>query len=311
MKTKLVLAITIMMSVVLSSCTVTSHRAQSASMGKACSANWPKALQKEKGPIELKTVVSGSWLVPREGLVNLDHSESQKLENKSENELVDITFHVLRHPEFGTYLINTGLESAWSSKEQDPKVNWLIEYYMHNDHEIKVKTSISDWLNSHEDKIQGVLLTHMHLYTLLGLPEIPADTTIYVGPGEVDHDLGLSAIALRGNYNRLLEPFSDLQVWNYLSCGDEFEGVIDVFGDGSLFSLWLPGYTPGHSAYLARTKKGLVLVGGDTAHTTKSWELGVPPGTFAYDIEKAAESYYKLRSFAIRYSDILVYPEVN
>ena len=89
------------------------------------------------------------------------------------------------------------------------------------------------------------------------------------------------------------------------------EGIVDVFRDGSLFALWLPGYSPGNTAYLARTQKGLMLITADTGHTVESWKLGVPPGTFAYDIEKAADSFYKLRSFVSQYPEIQVYPEVK
>ena len=294
----------------LSSCTVTSHRTQIGSMGEACSQNWPKVLEQKVGPIELETIISGSWYVPREGLIKVDHLNNQWLSQTDEDELVNITFHVLHHPDHGTYLINTGLESAWSSKNGDPKVNWIIEHYLHSDHQVKVKTSISSWLQSHES-IQGVLLTHMHLYTLLGLPEVPSLIPIYVGPGETDYNLGFSALALRGNYNSLLEPFQDLQIWDYRSCGDEFEGVIDVFQDGSLFALWLPGYSPGNTVYLARTHEGLVLVTGDTAHTAQSWQLDIPPGSFAYDMDKAEDSFHKLKSFVSNYPDIKVYPNVN
>ena len=89
--------------------------------------------------------------------------------------------------------------------------------------------------------------------------------------------------------------------------GDEsgtFEGVLDVFGDGSLFAILVPGHTTGSTAYLARTPDGPVLLTGDVSHTAWGWEHGVAPGSFTEDHEANAESLKRLRALVARHPGI-------
>ena len=52
----------------------------------------------------------------------------------------------------------------------------------------------------------------------------------------------------------------------------------DVFGDGSVVALHLPGHTPDHLALLVKLASGPVLLTGDLYHSTIAREKrGVPP----------------------------------
>ncbi len=73
-----------------------------------------------------------------------------------------------------------------------------------------------------------------------------------------------------------------------------FAGVLDVFGDGSLFALYVPGHTAGSTAHLARTVEGPVLFTGDTASTVWGWEHLVEPGTFTADHVQDADAMARL-----------------
>ena len=53
---------------------------------------------------------------------------------------------------------------------------------------------------------------------------------------------------------------------------------VDVFGDGSVTALHLPGHTPDHMALLVKLASGPVLLSGDTYHSRDAREKrGVPP----------------------------------
>ena len=55
-------------------------------------------------------------------------------------------------------------------------------------------------------------------------------------------------------------------------------GDVDVFGDGSVVALNLPGHTPGHMALLIKLASGNVMLTGDLYHATIARQLkGVPP----------------------------------
>jgi glyoxylase-like metal-dependent hydrolase (beta-lactamase superfamily II) len=58
----------------------------------------------------------------------------------------------------------------------------------------------------------------------------------------------------------------------------EVQGDLDVFNDGSVVMLNLPGHTPGHHALLVRLASGPVMLSGDTYHFTEQVaHRGVPP----------------------------------
>lgn len=67
--------------------------------------------------------------------------------------------------------------------------------------------------------------------------------------------------------------------------GDKIGGDKDVFGDGSVVMLGMPGHTPGHHALLVRLKgTGPVLLSGDQFHATESFEHDQVP---TYNTDRA------------------------
>ncbi len=55
-------------------------------------------------------------------------------------------------------------------------------------------------------------------------------------------------------------------------------GDHDMFGDGDVVALFLPGHTDGHHALLVKLKSGTVLLSGDLYHATEArTQRGVPP----------------------------------
>ena len=59
---------------------------------------------------------------------------------------------------------------------------------------------------------------------------------------------------------------------------EALDGDRDVFGDGRVVMLDLPGHTPGHYALLVRLESGPVLLSGDLYHFTEQVEnRGIPP----------------------------------
>jgi len=59
---------------------------------------------------------------------------------------------------------------------------------------------------------------------------------------------------------------------------EKVKGDHDVFGDGSVVMLDLPGHTPGHHGLLVQLpKRGAVLLSGDAVHFRENMEtMGVP-----------------------------------
>ena len=75
------------------------------------------------------------------------------------------------------------------------------------------------------------------------------------------------------------------------------DGDTDVFGDGSVVILDLPGHTPGHSGLKLRTADGVVLLSGDVAHFGENYETaGVP--TWNTDPQASVQSIERFKQIA-------------
>jgi len=143
-----------------------------------------------------------------------------------------------------------------------------------------------------------------------GLPDVPDETPIYAGPGETG-DRSWQHIVVGPNIDRALDGKGPVREWAFEPRNEEeaagpFEAVLDVFGDGSVWALHVPGHTPGSTAYLVRTPDGPVLLVGDASHSAWGWEHGVEPGTFSSDRPRSAESLARLRAFAAAHPAIEV-----
>nr|WP_235515094.1 N-acyl homoserine lactonase family protein [Sphingomonas sp. Leaf25] len=119
------------------------------------------------------------------------------------------------------------------------------------------------------EKIGRVGISHYHFDHSGQAAGFPG-ATLLIGQGDVD---ALKA----GTPGTSAEP---LKPW--FGGGSKIEGVEgdkDVFGDGSVTMLTMPGHTAGHHALLVRLKgKGPVLISGDTAHFRENYgSNGIPP----------------------------------
>jgi N-acyl homoserine lactone hydrolase len=149
-------------------------------------------------------------------------------------------------------------------------------------------------------------MTHIHLDHVSGFLDIPKDVPIYTGAHEAEARLFLNLIA-QGTNNHLLDGRPALQELQFTKDPDgRFEGVNDVFGDGSFFAILTPGHTAGHTSYLARTTTGPVLLTGDTSHTRWGWENGVEPGTFPAEREPSRNSLRALKALSQRHPKMTV-----
>ena len=118
------------------------------------------------------------------------------------------------------------------------------------------------------DQIEMVGISHYHFDHVGQAAEFPR-ARLLIGAGDL--------AALRGDAPGL--PREALAPW--LQGGapvTEARQDHDVFGDGRVVMLNLPGHTPGHHGLLVRLASGPVLLSGDVYHFTEQVERrGVPP----------------------------------
>jgi N-acyl homoserine lactone hydrolase len=292
-------------SLLLSACRLTTHPVQPAELGTASSTDALLAVIDQPGPIQLESVSSADWSVDRQGLINLEHEKAKAAGLQEGLEPIQIFFHALRHPERGLYIVDTGVERALRDDPDTAALSGRLASAFGIER-MKFHQPLGDYLQAAGAPLKGVLLTHLHADHLIGLPDVPSDAAIYAGPGEAGVR-GLVNMAVQPVTDRLFEHKAPLQELQFKpDPTGRFEGVIDVFGDKSLWALSVPGHTPGSVAYLARTTEGPVLMTGDTCHTAWGWQNEVEPGTFTVDREKNAHNLKVLEQLVSEHPAISV-----
>jgi glyoxylase-like metal-dependent hydrolase (beta-lactamase superfamily II) len=295
----------LMLGATLSACVATTHPSQRSSLGVTRRSAEMLAVVDQPGTLEVETIASADWVVPRSGMLNLDHPKAKAAHLEDGDEPIQVFFHVIRHPTRGTFIVDTGVERALRDDVERSAVSGLVRRAMHLE-KMKVRMPLGDWLAKEQKPLAGVLMTHLHLDHISGMPDVPKGTPIYCGPGESSMRQFLHLFS-QGTTNKELEGQAPTQEWGYAADADgRFDGVVDVFGDGSLWAIWVPGHTPGSTAYLARTAKGPVLFVGDTSHTAWGWHEGVEPGSFTFDQKRNADSLGRLRQLVAEHPTIEV-----
>lgn len=297
--------LTLTCTLALAGCAFSSHSTTPSTLGRAASSDELVALLDQPGPVELETIASCDWEVDRSGVINLNHPRAKEAELKDVPEPIQVFFHVIRHPTQGTFLVDTGLEKALRDDREHAAIQGLVASVLHAE-KMKFLMPLGDWLAAQPEAPTGVFLTHLHLDHVSGVPDLPASVPLYTGPGETT-GRGLLNAVIAPNIDRALAGKGALREWPYAGdAGGRFTGVVDIFGDGSVWALSVPGHTHGSTAYVVRTTKGPVLLTGDASHTRWGWEHDVEPGTFSDEKPGDAASLAALRKFAAEHPNVEV-----
>lgn len=257
-------------------------------------------LAQDIGPVVVEKRLAATWSVPLSGLLNLDHPKAVAAGIEDRDEPIDIYVYILRHPDAGTYIVDSGVSERFGLEDGNPDLSALVTAAMNMD-ALDIKLSTAE-LADEVGAIDGVFLSHIHMDHIMGLTDLPPATPVYIGPGDASFKAVLNA-ATRGSTDRLLAVQGELREWQF-----DNEKVLDVFGDGSVFAIHSPGHTPGSTAYLVMSTTGPQLMLGDATHTRWGWENGVEPGSFSADVAQSAESLAWLVQLAQDMPEIVVHP---
>ena len=161
------------------------------------------------------------------------------------------------------YLLwDTGLDGGLAGKPKDKDGSLLKE---------KIVTQLAR-AGIEPSDISYVGLSHYHYDHTGQVMDFP-DATLLPGKGDWEVIKVWKAAELRFRH--------------WLSGGgkvEPVEGDKDVFGDGRVTILTMPGHTEGHQALLVRLASGPVLISGDQYHFTANREVGGVP---SFNVDRA------------------------
>jgi glyoxylase-like metal-dependent hydrolase (beta-lactamase superfamily II) len=172
-----------------------------------------------------------------------------------------VSCYLIRHGDT-LMLWDTGLPAALKGKPLDPKL----------DEDGTVRSTVVEQLAELGVKpsdISIVGVSHYH-YDHVGQAADFPNATLMIGKADMD----AVKSGAPGSSDKPLAP--------WITGGGKISpvnGDKDVFGDGSVVMLDLPGHTPGHHGLLIRlSASGNIMLSGDLAHFQENYDHdGVPP----------------------------------
>jgi len=267
------------------------RRAQGAAPGRVSSMSALESVIDAPGPITVETVVGAHWQIDRAGVIDLSDPRAASLSPGLEP--IEVDFHALRHPTRGMLLIDTGVERALFDDPEHAAIRGIVASAGGIDRMERI-TDTASWLARQPGPPSAVLLTHLHLDHVSGLPDVPRDVPVFLGAGDLESRAAMDLLT-QPSVDRALgsHPLSE---WSF-----DHEGVVDVLEDGTLWAIAVPGHTRGSVAFVARTPDGPVLFTGDVSHTAWGWTHDVAPGDYTEDHAANLAALRMLRALAARH----------
>jgi N-acyl homoserine lactone hydrolase len=207
--------------------------------------------------------------------------------------------YVVRHPQHGVVLIDTGLHpDALTSVRRDygPALGTMFRGLR------PAGASFAEQLRERgvdPADVRLVVMTHLHVDHTSGMRELPA-AEFACDAREWRAATGPRA-TLGGYVGHHLPDRSRMRLLDLEEAGEAhgpFTHTHDLFGDGTVRLASTPGHTPGHlSVLLQRAGRPPLLVVGDAAYTRRSIDEQRPPA-FSADEALYRRSLAQLAAYA-------------
>ena len=276
----------------------TRHPLLVADLGAPAATSLMEASLSRPGVIRIERVRFAQWTGGRGGFIDRDDPRTADVPQGFETAV--IYAFVLDHPTRGRYLIDAGV-----SRDLEARLGPLMRKGL-ADMSVRIDQGLAEWLSGRPAP-QAVFLTHLHFDHVGGVIDLQPSIPIYLGRGDARETHPMNGL-LGHPIDSILRGRAPLREWAFSPDPEgRFAGVVDVFGDGSLWAIHVPGHSPGSTAYLVNAVDGPRLVVGDAASTRLTWDDALPqpvPVSARADADRSAD---RLRRFAADHPGIEVF----
>lgn len=262
-------------------------------------------------PVTLKSMKSGELESSTGDMIDLSSPGCSGIGNETIR--VPVYAFLIVHPEYGTFLIDTGCCEVYAENPYGPMRGILFPHVMSKTF-MEPGEAIEKQLQTqgiNMSGIRGVFFTHLHFDHTSGLPVLPRPMVFVAGKGESSLSIPL---LLKPKHFRKGDTIHFLDFSAGYAADSGIGRVIDIFGDGSVWAISTPGHSKGHVSYLVNTTGGPVLIAGDALMDYRSIELGAGPGKCLDSRDRAEKSFSRLTDFIRKHPDVRLlaghdYPE--
>lgn len=262
--------------------------------------SWDDALSNPKD-IQIEVLETGQLHISNHLFLNMKHPNAKVLKKEKIN--VPVYCYLVRHSNFGDYLIDAGLDRSF---QQNPhgnihgllrKLFWPLESYQ------KKGQDIGSQLKDRNIRLKGVFFTHLHADHVSGMQNLPKDICLVVGKDEPTDSFW--PLFYQDNFTgvEFLHEIAFDLTNNLLPLGN----CADIFGDGSFWAIQTPGHRKGHISFMVNGKPDAILITGDACDIKLGFDHCVGPGFGSYNSSEAQRSLERLKEFAHSYPQIKVF----
>lgn len=204
---------------------------------------------------------------------------------------IPVPFYLITHPK-GNIIIDGGNAVEVAT---DPRGYWegICDVYWPV---LDPKDGCVDQLKRlgvEPESIRYVVQSHLHLDHTGAVGRFPNATHI-VQRREYEYAHAPDWFADGGYINKDFDR-PNLK-WQFLNA--EADDYYDIYGDGTLTTVFTPGHSPGHQSFLVNLPNtGPIILAVDAAYTTDHWEEKALPGFLASAVD-SVRSVQKLRMLA-------------
>ncbi|MFH1154474.1 MAG: N-acyl homoserine lactonase family protein [Pseudomonadota bacterium] len=245
-------------------------------------------------PLALKLYVIHTGNVHMAGKIHYNPKSPDFRSRPDDKRFNPVLTYLVEHPLKGYILLDTGIHPSFAL-HRTGNFGWLLGRI------VQIKTSNGLDVPSQLKRIglsvkeiTTVILSHLHLDHLGGLPLLAHNDTLVVHADTKELAIARSSLGLLKGYIGKHIRGVTVTEFDYSMSLPPFDRVCDLFGDQSIWVVGTPGHTPGHVSVILNMHQGPFLLTFDAAHRASNIEDMIPPKG---DYEQGLKSLKSIKSF--------------